>query len=252
MAATPRLRKMTTHLLAQSNDSAAAVLGLLLGLALIGLQIYLIYAIIATRQDVKLIRQWLQGGPAPRSGGIHPQEPMATPPRSDDLDRLREVANLRQGGILTEDEFVRLKEGILGESSEVSPFPPAPSAEGSRYVVIVRDFGSADLARLNRVISSHLDDLDHQRLETVPCVVATEIGFATAEPLRAGLRRRARPLTCKKCRLVADPPPLYHPTPTARGARYISVVTGARNGDFESRCKPPRPRHPRMSLRYGP
>jgi hypothetical protein len=182
---------MTAAILAQSDESTAAIFGLLLGLALIGLQIYLIYAIIATRQDVKLIRQWLQGGEVSRSGGIHPQDPMATPAHSDDLDRLREAADLRQGGILTEDEFVRLKEDILGEStaSGVSAFQSAPSAEGSRYAVVVRDFGSADVTRMNRIIRSYLDDFDPERLKTTPCVVATGISFASAEPLRAGLAK---------------------------------------------------------------
>ena len=49
--------------MAQSTgDTGVAVLAGLLGLALLGHQIYLIYAIIATRQDVKQVRQVLQGG----------------------------------------------------------------------------------------------------------------------------------------------------------------------------------------------
>jgi hypothetical protein len=48
-------------MLAQS-DSGAAALGIVIALALIGLQIYLIYAIIATRQDVRVIRGLLGGG----------------------------------------------------------------------------------------------------------------------------------------------------------------------------------------------
>lgn len=54
-----------------SSDSGAAVLGILIALALIGLQIYLIYAIIATRQDVRTIRGLLGGGNQGRqhSGG---------------------------------------------------------------------------------------------------------------------------------------------------------------------------------------
>jgi hypothetical protein len=41
------------------SDSGAAALGIIIALALIGLQIYLIYAIIATRQDVKTLRDFL-------------------------------------------------------------------------------------------------------------------------------------------------------------------------------------------------
>lgn len=54
----------TPQTLAQASDSGAAVLALLIALGIVGLQIYLIYAIIATRQDVKLIRQWVQPGQA--------------------------------------------------------------------------------------------------------------------------------------------------------------------------------------------
>jgi hypothetical protein len=54
----------TPQTLAQASDSGAAVVALLIALGIVGLQIYLIYAIIATRQDVKLIRQWVQPGQA--------------------------------------------------------------------------------------------------------------------------------------------------------------------------------------------
>jgi hypothetical protein len=53
---------VTLILLAQSDDSGAAVLGLLVALGIIGLQIYLIYAIIATREDVKWLRRSMGGG----------------------------------------------------------------------------------------------------------------------------------------------------------------------------------------------
>jgi hypothetical protein len=57
-----------------SSDSGAEALGIIIALAVIALQIYLIYAIIATRQDVKTLRDflmprsqsygaWAQGGP---------------------------------------------------------------------------------------------------------------------------------------------------------------------------------------------
>jgi Uncharacterised protein family UPF0547 len=54
-----------TGVLAQSNSSdAGAVWAVIFGLALIGLEIYLVYAIIATRQDVKSIRALISGGAA--------------------------------------------------------------------------------------------------------------------------------------------------------------------------------------------
>lgn len=49
------------ELVAQSDDSGAAVLGVLIALGIIGLQIYLIVAIIATRQDVKWMRAVMEG-----------------------------------------------------------------------------------------------------------------------------------------------------------------------------------------------
>ena len=48
-----------------SSDSGAAALGIIIALAVIALQVYLIYAIIATRQDVKSLKEHLiPRGPA--------------------------------------------------------------------------------------------------------------------------------------------------------------------------------------------
>lgn len=166
---------------------------------MVGLQIYLIYAIIATRQDVKVIRQMLQGGPAPHSAVIRSAALTATASRSEDLDRLREAADLRRGGILTEDEFARIKEGMLvgwtlagrGPISrpQAATSQAAQSAWGSQFSVIIHDFGSADSARVTKIIRSHLDDFRAERLGTMPCTLAEGISFATAEPLRADLTK---------------------------------------------------------------
>jgi hypothetical protein len=71
---------MTFVLFAQSDDSGAAVLGLLIALGIIGLQIYLIYAIIATREDVKWLRRSMGGGRSPASFQTEGSSPLyATP-----------------------------------------------------------------------------------------------------------------------------------------------------------------------------
>jgi hypothetical protein len=82
----PRRLESITPMVAQSEDSAVAAITILFALALLGLQIYLIYAIIATRADVKAIRRRLQpefgspssafqeiGSPPPVAGRTEPQ-----------------------------------------------------------------------------------------------------------------------------------------------------------------------------------
>jgi hypothetical protein len=209
---------VTSHIVAQSSaDSGAAVLAVLLALAVVGLQIYLIYAIIATRQDVKVIRQILQGGPAPHSAGDRSAALTAAGPRSEDLDRLREAADLRQGGILTEDEFARVKEGMLVGwtlGGRVPTFPSqaatsqaAQSTWGSQYAVIIHDLGSADSARVAKIIRSHLDDFPAERLRAMPCTLAEGISFATAEPLRADLTKAGVSVEMREMRYPKNPAP---------------------------------------------
>ncbi len=119
--------------------------------------------------------------------------------RTEDVERLRQAADLRQAGILSEDEFARVKEVILSgwtaapPSSATPPYPAQSTSVteyvGTQYAVIVRDLGSADPARVRKILRSHLDDFPADRLETMPCTVAEGIGFATAEPLRADLAK---------------------------------------------------------------
>jgi hypothetical protein len=188
---------MTAVMLAQA-DTGATVFGVLLILALLAFQIYLIFAIIATRQDVKVIRQWLLGDSAPAPYSASPPVPGRSGVLGgDDVERLRQVAELRQSGILDDDEFSRVKDAILGGWAPTRSAAPSvrsgaasPSAVGAQYAVVVQDLGTADPNRVRKILREYLDeDVTVERLTTLPLTVADGIGFATAEPLRADLKK---------------------------------------------------------------
>jgi hypothetical protein len=192
---------MAAHVLAQTGDSGGAVLGLLLALALLGLQIYLIYAIIATRQDVQAIRQRLLGDTSRTSSteiqGTGPVTPAARF-QSGDVERLREVGELRQSGILTDDEFTRVKEAVLGGWTQgrpdTGPLPHqamvTPLPEGTHYSVIIQDLGCAEPSRVTKIVRRYVHNFPAGCLQTLPCTVDDEgMGLATAELLAADLNR---------------------------------------------------------------
>lgn len=119
---------VTVEEMAVMTIPEVAVAGMLIALAL-GLQIYLIYAIVATRQDVELIRDWAERDHA-ATGPTLSSDAAAIALRSD-VAALREAAELRQNGALTDDEFARVKHQILSwmPSSPAAAFgfPPPPS-----------------------------------------------------------------------------------------------------------------------------
>jgi hypothetical protein len=82
--------------LAQAEESAAAVLGVLVGLGLIGLQVYLIVAIIATRRDVKWIRWAISAGSSPTR--VPPPTSSVQQLPSGDPTRARFTVVLHDGG----------------------------------------------------------------------------------------------------------------------------------------------------------
>jgi hypothetical protein len=177
-----------------SSSSGAEVFAILLALGVVvALQIYLIYAIIATRQDVRTIRQHLQGG-AISPTGAGQSIPRGNPGafRAEDVERLQQAADLHKSGVLTEDEFGRVKEGILGSWVPHAPVTSEPSGwQPSLYSVVIRDLGSADPARVAKIIRSHLGDFPAERLQTTPCLVADGIGYATADQFARISSRRA-------------------------------------------------------------
>jgi hypothetical protein len=172
-------------MLAQSSDTGAVVFSIIFLLAVLALQIYLIYAIIATRQDVRAIRKHLLGASLPS------QQPEG-PVKLDNIEQLREAAALRESGILSDEEFGRVKEGIVDGWVQTRPRAYASRPEESQwkqdeYTIVIRDFRGVDPMRLARIIRGHVDNFQDERLQTMPCVVADGIGFATAEPLRGAL-----------------------------------------------------------------
>jgi hypothetical protein len=128
-------------------------------------------------------------------------------------------------------------------AGQVAAFESVASAEGSRYAVIIRDFGGADLARVNRIIRSHVDDFAPERLNTVPCLVTTEVSFGTAEPLRAALAKAGTArLTCRRFRIRGflrliprSTSPLHPETP----ARVGNLAGPSRTANRASRPERP-------------
>ncbi|MDP9224085.1 MAG: hypothetical protein M3P18_09550, partial [Actinomycetota bacterium] len=105
-----------------------------------------------------------------------------------------------QSGILTDDEFARVKETILGDWMQPSiavfsqPFGPAAVSGsqyvGAQYAIHLLDLGGADPARLSRTIKKYLDvEFTPASLAVVPCIIVEGIGYATAESLRSSLER---------------------------------------------------------------
>ena len=194
-------RFVTPQVVAQSNgDTGVAVLAGLLGLAVLGLQIYLIYAIIATRQDVRHIRQALQGGgTSPSTLGPAPNFP-SEPLRSEDLDRLRQAAELRQGGILTGEEFSRIKETMFGSRTAASRHQDAgatdratgggggAASDAPTYFVVLHSLGSADVRHVRSLVSKVVGGwIDPKDLKRPDVVIGSRLSKGRAEVLRAQL-----------------------------------------------------------------
>jgi hypothetical protein len=87
--------------LAQTDDSGAAALGVLIALGVIGLQIYLIVAIIGTRHDVKWIRWAMSAGGSPTRASVPGSLPLYStplPPQSVSPPQVAYSVTLREGG----------------------------------------------------------------------------------------------------------------------------------------------------------
>lgn len=174
-------------MVAQSSSSGAEALAILFALAIVALQIYLIYAIIATRQDVKSVRQYLLGGTAPRSTPIQPSAP---PSWGTDVARLKEADELRQSGILSEDEFAQMKASILsGWQAQGQSTHAATGATMPHYSVVIESFGRVPKGRVHVFIRGYDRDFPIERLDSLPVVIDFDVSKATADMLAQDLAR---------------------------------------------------------------
>jgi hypothetical protein len=62
--------------------------------------------------------------------------------------------------------------------------------------VIIHDFGSADSARVTKIIRSHLDDFPAERIGAMPCTLAEGLALPLLNPFELTSRRRAHPSKC--------------------------------------------------------
>jgi hypothetical protein len=69
---------------------------------------------VARRQQAKFADQAAEQAPPEEQYAPPPQEPAAAAPAGDDMDELRQLAELHQQGILTDEEFAAKKAQILG------------------------------------------------------------------------------------------------------------------------------------------
>jgi hypothetical protein len=71
---------------------------------------------VSNRVSRRQAQRWSQQGPDPSSAPPEPTyaEPAPAPPAKDPIEELKELAALKEQGILTDDEFAVQKAKILG------------------------------------------------------------------------------------------------------------------------------------------
>jgi hypothetical protein len=69
---------------------------------------------VSNRVSRRQANRWAAQGPSEPQGGYAEEPPPPAAPAPDPVSQLRELAKLRDDGILTEEEFVAQKRKVLG------------------------------------------------------------------------------------------------------------------------------------------
>jgi hypothetical protein len=160
---------------------AVQILG---AIGIIALQIYVISVLTALRRDVISVRRDLIDRTSSPTGTA-PAAPSPLRTWGKDVGRLREAEELRQGGILSDQEFALVKAEILAGWSHLQP-PTDPEDVSApvqpRFSVAIRDMSGVDPSEVAEIVRRYANfDSDH--LQAFPVTLHVGVSLETGRLL---------------------------------------------------------------------
>ncbi len=117
------------------------------------------------------------------------------------LDDLQKIWEMKQQGILTEQEFAQQKELLLGRAGGISQVhPPSQPAESQTYTVVLKDKGGMMPVSLLKELKELLPELSRKEINqmalSTPSVVVSRVSRKRAESVTRAIERTGATADC--------------------------------------------------------